>query len=82
MANREQGTCPVNPVYYILNMDAQDRQDNQDETLWHRVRTRLLEVTHEPGSVLGGIRVGTWAMVELKELNPPAKKSCLSCTSM
>ena len=39
MAYRDQGPCPVKPVFYILNMDRQDRQDNQDETLLHRKLT-------------------------------------------
>ena len=36
MACREQGPCPDKPVFYILNMDTQDRQD---EMLWHGIRT-------------------------------------------
>ena len=35
-AYQEQGPCPVKPVFYILNMDTQDRQDNQDEKLLHK----------------------------------------------
>ena len=35
-AYQEQGPCPVKPVFYILNMDTQDRQDNQDEKLVHK----------------------------------------------
>ena len=35
MAYRERGPCSVNPVFYILNMDTQDRQDKKDETLRH-----------------------------------------------
>ena len=38
MAYREQGPCPVKPVFYILNIDTQDRQDNQDETLLHSLQ--------------------------------------------
>ena len=38
-AYQEQGPCPVNAVFYILNMDTQDRQDNQDEKLLHKKRT-------------------------------------------
>ena len=33
MAYREQGPCRVKPVFYLLNMDAQDAQDKQHETL-------------------------------------------------
>ncbi len=36
MVYGEQGPCSVNPVFYFLNMDTQDRQDKQDETLRHR----------------------------------------------
>ena len=51
----EQGPCPVKPVFCIGNMDTQDRQDKQDETLLHRKLTRsmigcVFEVIHEPGS--------------------------------
>ena len=38
-AYQEQGPCPVNAVFYILNMDTQDRQDNQDEKLVHKKLT-------------------------------------------
>ena len=51
----EQGPCPVKPVFCIGNMDTQDRQDKQDETLLHRKLTRsmigcVFEVIHERGS--------------------------------
>ena len=64
MTYREQGPCPVKPVFYILNMDRQDGQDKQDETLRHGKLTRSVigcvsEVIHEPGSGLGGICVET-----------------------
>ena len=39
MAYQEQGPCPVKPVFYLLNMDTQDRQDKQDEKLLHRKLT-------------------------------------------
>jgi hypothetical protein len=32
VAYRQQGSGPVDPVIYLLNMDA---QDEQDERLWH-----------------------------------------------
>ena len=35
MDYREQGPCPAIPVFYLLNIDAQDAQDNQYETLRH-----------------------------------------------
>ena len=49
-------TCPAvnfaKSTIYLLNMDTQDRQDNQDERLRHRKRAgpmigRLFEVFHE-----------------------------------
>ena len=33
VAYRQQGPCPVDPVIYLLNMDTQDAQDNQDGRL-------------------------------------------------
>ena len=64
MAYREQGPCRVKPVFYELNMDTQDRQDKEHETLRHRKQTRsmtgrVLEVIHEPGSGNWGICAGT-----------------------
>ena len=55
MACREQGICPVGPVFYLLNMDTQDTQDIQDETLRHGKRARsmiacVFGVFHELGS--------------------------------
>ena len=87
MAYREQGPCRVKPVFYLLNMDTQDRQDKQHETLRHRKRTRsmigwVLAVIHEPGSGYWEICVGTEAMVKVKPVKLPAKKSCSSCPSM
>ena len=38
MACREQGPCRAKPVFYLLNMDAQDKQDKQHERLCHRSR--------------------------------------------
>ena len=38
MAYRDQGPCPVKPVFYILNIDTQDRQDKQDEKLLHSLQ--------------------------------------------
>ena len=35
VACRQQGPCAVGPVIYLLNMDRQDAQDEQDERLWH-----------------------------------------------
>ena len=42
MVYQEQGPCPIKPVFYLLNMDTQDRQDKQDEKLLHRKRTRSM----------------------------------------
>ena len=39
MAFREQGPCPAKSVFYLLNMDTQDRQDKQNEKLLHRKLT-------------------------------------------
>ncbi len=36
MACREQGPCRVKPVFYLLKMDAQDAQGNQNGTLPHQ----------------------------------------------
>ena len=38
-AYQEPGPCPVKPVFYILNIDTQDRQDKQDEKLLHKKLT-------------------------------------------
>ena len=78
MACREQGPCRAKPVFYLLNMDAQDRQDKRHETLRHRKQTRsmigwVLEVIQEPGSGFWEIRVGTEAMVELMTVETLAK---------
>ena len=78
MAYREQGPCRARPVYYLLNMDAQDRQDKQHQTLRHRKQIRsmirwVLEVIQEPGSGFWEIRVGTEAMVERKTVETLAK---------
>jgi len=44
----EQGSCPLDPVLQnnLLNMDAQDAQDNQDPTLLHK---RLTPATTASG---------------------------------
>ena len=39
MAHREQESCSARPVFYLLNMDAQDAQDNQDGTLLHDLQS-------------------------------------------
>ena len=58
-AYQEPGPCPVKPVFYILNMDTQDRQDNQDEKLVHKKLT---------GSIF------EWAFVEnLSVLRGPSR---------
>ena len=67
MACREQGPCRAEPVFYLLNMDAQDKQQ---ERLCHRKQIRLmigwvLEVIQKPGSGFWEICIGTEAMVEL-----------------
>ena len=74
------GTRPsrAKPVFYLLNMDTQDRQDKQQERLRHRKQTRsmigwVLEVIQEPGSGFWEIRVGTEAMVELMTVETLAK---------
>ena len=78
MAHREQGPCSVKPVFYLLNMDTQDRQDKKDETLRQRKRTcamigYVFEVIHQLGSGFWGIRVGTEAMVQLKTVKTAAQ---------
>ena len=78
MACREQGPCRAKPVFYLLNMDAQDRQDKQHETLRHRKQIRSMigwvsVVIQEPGSGFWEIRVGTEAMVELKTVETLAQ---------
>ena len=78
MACREQGPSRAKPVFYLLNMDAQDRQDKQHERLRHRKQTRsmigwVLKVIQEPGSGFWEIRVGTEAMVELMTVETLAK---------
>ena len=42
MAYQEQGPCPVKPVFYLLNVDTQDRQDKQEEKLLLRKLTRSM----------------------------------------
>ena len=74
MACQEQEPCPLNPVFYIylLNMDTQDGQDNEDETLRHRKRARSMIglglCSRCSMSLEAGFRilVETWAIVELK----------------
>ena len=78
MACREQGPCRAKPVFYLLNMDAQDRQDKRHERLRHRKQTRSMigwvsEVIQEPGSGFWEIRVGTEAMGELMTVESLAK---------
>ena len=78
MACREQGPCRAKPVFYLLNMDAQDGQDKQHERLRHRKQIRSMigwvsEVIQEPGSEFWEIRVGTEAMVELKTVETLAQ---------
>ena len=55
MAYREQGPCPVKLVFYLLNMDIQDGQDKQNETLLRGKRTGSMigcsfEVIHGHGN--------------------------------
>ncbi len=78
MACREQGPSRAKPVFYLLNMDTQDRQDKRHERLRHRKQTRsmigwVLEVIQEPGRGFWEIRVGTEAMVELMTVGTLAK---------
>jgi hypothetical protein len=40
VANRQQGPCSVDPGIYQLNMDRQDEQDIEDETLLQKKLTR------------------------------------------
>jgi hypothetical protein len=40
VAYRQQGSGPVDPVVYLLNMDRQDEQDIEDETLLQKKLTR------------------------------------------
>ena len=40
VAYRQQEPCPVDPVIYLLNMDSQDEQDIEDETLLQKKLTR------------------------------------------
>ena len=44
VAYRQHGPCPVDPVIYLLNMDTQDAQDQQDETL--RTACNLMTVSY------------------------------------
>ena len=53
MGFRQQGTVPLNRSVALGNMDIQDEQDKEDETLRHRKRTR---------SMIG------WAFEDLDEL--------------
>ena len=39
MVHRGQGACSVKPVIYLLNIDAQDAQDNKNGTLLRGKRT-------------------------------------------
>ena len=51
VAYRQQGPCPVDPVIYQLNMDTQDAQDQQDETLLHGKLTRCVFPRPNPRGV-------------------------------
>ena len=42
VAYRQQGLCPVDPVNYLLNIDAQDAQDAQDERMLQGKLTRYV----------------------------------------
>ena len=53
MAYRDQGPCPVKPVFYPLNMDTQDRQDKQDEKLLHSLQS----LKYKPLIIIGLLRI-------------------------
>ena len=54
VAYRQQEPCPVDPVFYPLNIDTQDEQDIEDETLLQKKLTRAKRDAGCPQSGRGG----------------------------
>ena len=71
----------------LLNMDIQDAQDQQDETLLLRKPTPSM-IRGAGEAIPLGLGANAWILLEemampwLKTLTPPAQPSCSSCPSM